>query len=321
MTPAWLGGAPQTRALPAALTAHRAEILEDPPRLPNHSVRVAQPIGSLPFRLELFRPVNHLPRHSRREGRGRLAPGPGEAALHRLQCEQRGRKIPGVGQILQPGEGLPRVAGPQGALEKDIVSRRRAPFTDSDQHFGDLGGRGHCRVANPMSEIDGETPFAGGGASGCGADAAVDGGFDDHAPHEKAEFLNAIPARATEGQVHQHGPDHVLRRGGCDEQSSARTAPHVQQAASLQNDHGFAKSRPTETYGPLDVPQATEGLADGPARLQQMHFHGRHRFVGQVARGIVGADDAGHQALCIIGDLPRRKADTHIRSPAFCAAA
>src|ERR1039458_6376800 len=48
-----------------------------------------------------------------------------------------------------------------------------------------------------------------------------------------------------------------------------------------------------------------------------MHCHGRHRVVGQVARGIVGANDAGHQPLGVIGDIPRRKADTHIRSPAF----
>ncbi len=128
---------------------------------------------------------------------------------------------------------LPCVAGPQGALEKDIVPRRRAPFTGPDEHFGDLGRQRHGRVANPLSKIDGETPFAGVGGTGRGADAAVDGGFDDHAPHQKAEFLNAIPARAADGQIHQHRSDHVLRRGGRDEQPSARTTPDVQEAASL----------------------------------------------------------------------------------------
>ncbi len=234
-----------------------------------------------------------------------LWPGPGEAALHRLQREHWGGEIRGAGQILQSGEGLADVAGPHGALQKAIVRRRGAPFARPDQHFGDPGRRGHGRIADTLGKIDGEALFAGMGGSNGGADATLDGGFDTHPPHQKTKLLDARPACAAEGQIHQHRADHVLRRGGRHEQPAARAAPDVQQAASLQNDHGFPTGRPPESQVLLNLREAAKGLADRPAPLQQMHFHGRHRFVGQIARRIVGADDAGHQPLGISGRLPQ----------------
>jgi hypothetical protein len=35
-----------------------------------------------------------------------------------------------------------------------------------------------------------------------------------HAPHERPEILDALRARATDRQIHQHGPDYDFRRRG-----------------------------------------------------------------------------------------------------------
>ena len=183
--------------------------------------------------------------------------------------------------------------------------RRHLPFAGPHQHFSDLGHQGHGRIANPLRQIEGESPFAGIRVTGWSPDAAVNGRFDNHAPHQQAEFLNAFSVQAADGQVHQHGSDHVLGRGCRDEKPSARTATYVQQTASLQNDHGFATCRPTQTQALLHIRKGTEGLADGPASLQIMHFHGGYGFVGQVARGIVGANNTGGQPPRGIGDLTR----------------
>ena len=77
--------------------------------------------------------------------------------------------------------------------QKAIVRGRGAPFARPDEQFGDLGRQGHGRVADPLCKIDGEAPFAGVGGSNRGADATLDGGFDNHAPHQKTEFLDAMP--------------------------------------------------------------------------------------------------------------------------------